>query len=241
MKHSYNKLTGNTIIEMVNKDQKETSKDKIMFDSLVDNEKEHLRKTIKSELFEDHPVRSYPCSSFIEWIFRQFGTIKYPQPSSTTIYNLEFLQKVAGEKDLLKNEGSSEKKEEYMKTIKSAGEMNYEADDLDLNALATATKDYIKLNVEFFNKHTVKKMSDLYGKDNKEDRAFFIERLPFIMHNRTTFRYIKNICGDMESKDAVQIWADAVVPEGVAPEKRIQIMNDLLKTEFEYVPISFYK
>lgn len=226
---------------MVNKDQKEAPKDRIMFDSLVDNEKEYLSKTIKSELFEDYQVRSYPCSSFINWICRQFEKIKYPQPPSTTIYNLEFLEKVASEKDLLKNEGSPEKKAEYLKTIRSAGEMNYEAEDLDLDALASATKDYIKTDVEFFNKHTTKKMSDLYGKDSKEDRAFFIERLPFIMHNRTTFRYIKNISGKMDSKDAVKIWADAVIPEGVAPEKRTQIMSDLLKAEFEYVSTSFYK
>ena len=220
--------------------QDNSRKDRILFESLVDNEKTYLRNVLDTQLFKGPNSYEYPCAVFFRWLIKQFETIKVPAAPSTLLYNLEFLDKKTHMKELFEKDGSEAKKEMYLNNIAKSKEQQYTEDDIDPLALASASKEYIKNNVKFFDTQSVEKMNELYQNGaNRDDRGFFMERLPFIMMNRSVFKLIKGLVVKLDSNQdetnmpltkSIKIWADVVMPKKLDEEKRSDALRDLLNT-----------
>lgn len=232
-----------------NLDSNVSGSDRLLFESLVDNEKEYLVNNLRSALFEDEKAYSYPCTVFCRWLIKQFEEIQTPAPSATLLYNLEFLDGKTSMKGLFDSGGSDEKREAYLSNIVKGKEQKYK-DDMDVHALASASKAYIESHVEFFDTQTVGKLNELYqSNSNKNGRQFFMARLPFIMMNRTVFRLVRGLILKLDSNKAksgvgleksIKIWTNVVLPSEIHEEKRAKILEDMVAAEFDYVPLSFY-
>ncbi|ELA41586.1 uncharacterized protein VICG_01334 [Vittaforma corneae ATCC 50505] len=243
------KTSENTKSSKANLDSGKNGGDRILFESLVDNEKEYLKNNLRSSLFEDERTYSYPCSVFCRWLVKQFERIHTHAPSATLLYNLEFLDRKTKAKGLFDCNGSDEKKEAYLSNIIKCKEQKYK-DDMDIHALASASKTYIKNHIKFFDAQIVGRLNELYQSDsNRNDRLFFMERLPFIMMNRTVFRLIKGLVLKLDANKketgmsldkSIKAWSNAIIPCEVHEEKREAVLKDILNAEFDYVPLGFY-
>ncbi|KAM0680095.1 hypothetical protein GINT2_001788 [Glugoides intestinalis] len=221
------------------------TKDVILFESLVGNEREYLTKTLKAQMLGKPNDFACTCGSFGKWLSKQFQKITVPQVSSTLVYNLEFLKKKSTLTDLFTKEGDKSKEVEYFKSIVECQPINYENDALDVYALALASKEYVKKEVTFFDKELSRKMTEVY-KNKQEEKRVFVERLPFMIDNRSLFKIIKDLCEEFEKKSSltnealIKIWSGAVFPDTIDPELHAPMMKDILLADFDKVPLSFY-
>lgn len=222
------------------------TKDTILFESLVGNEREYLTKTLKAQMLEKPNDFACSCGSFARWLSTQFRRITIPQISSTLIYNLDFLKKNCTLADLFTKEGDNAKKAKYFESIAQCLPINYEEGDMDIYALASASKEYITTEVSFFDEDLTNKMNEVYRNKDEDKKKMFMERLPFMMDNRSLFKVIKELCEEFEKKssltknDTIKIWVDAVLPDTIEVEFRDSIMKDTFLVSLDKVPLSFY-
>lgn len=232
--------TPNNINKTINSDQSNHTSDHILFESLVDNEKEYLKNILLGDIFQNQNNYNYPCSVFCNWIVTQFDTIKILAPSPVLIYNLEFLNNHSNINNININSDQDyeSKQEEYYNNIIQGTEQDYNS-NLNINSLIYASKRYIKTHVTFFNNQLIQKVNEVYQENSKnEDREFLIERLPFLLANRTVFKLVKGIVS--KSENFIDFWYDSVIPQEINENKRIEVFKDLLNTDFDYVPLRFY-
>lgn len=226
----------------------EPPRDKVLFDALVDNEKEYLKKILRSKLLREEIAQRNPCAIFFTWLIKQFRKVNKAAPPPALIYDLEFLEKAEKPGKLCETGGSPQKADEYFETIHNRGVQNYE-EELDLLALASACQAYIRNHVEFFDSEIAARMNTLYREDaTEEERKFFLDRAPFVMMNRTVFRLVKELLLKLDKnkdgvklKKSVELWADMMIPEAVDRDSRRKVLKDLLAVEFDNVPLSFYE
>lgn len=220
----------------------------ILFDSVVDNEKSFIRKKLKCAVFDDYYITSNPCVNFYRWILSQFEKIKYKDPSSTLISNMEYLQTQCDKKELFLREGSTEKIAKYTQNIKSANVEDYTAEDFCAYSLACACRNEIKTNLIFFSPKLEEKLVSVYSQSgNSDEKKTVIDRTPFLMNYRSVFKPVKDIINSMEAKNTLDtnrstsLWADVICRFEISKDKRVEILKDLLKVEYNYIPNRYYE
>lgn len=225
--------------------------DRVLFESLVDNEKSYLRSLLRSKLFGEENDNSNTCMRFFTWLINQFKTIEKKTPTPTLLYDLEHLENTMDVPEIFHKEGEPGKENEYFGNLRNGKNINFEETEVDELALAQACKKYIRSDVELFDDSSIEKMKMLYSQDaSQEERTFFIERLPFIMRNRMVFKQVKSVISKQdankeESKmpldESIRLWSDVLVSGDFECKTKEAVLKDLLEAEFEYVPLSFYE
>lgn len=244
-----NKDQNNSDDKKTNENSKHSNKSgrSVLFDSLVESEKTFIRRKLKYKIYDDYNESSNICVNFYRWIVEQFQKIKYKDASSTLISDLEYLQTQCNLKDLFIQEGAAEKTDAYRSNIESANVENYK-DEMDSYSLACACRDEIKTNLVFFTKELEEKLLEVYRLNcTPEEKKFVIERTPFLMNYRPVFKLAKELINSLDSKNSVEmnksvnLWADLICRFEAPKEKRIEILKDLLKVEYDYIPVTFYE
>lgn len=225
--------------------------DRVLFESLVDNEKAYLDGILRAKVFKRQSSHANPCAVFLRWLLRQFETISTKATPPALIYNLEYLKKKISTEGLFEKKGTPEKESEYLTKLRNNVNMNLDDTDIDDLALAQACKGYMRTDVDFFDQETVRCLQELYRQGApSEEREAFMARLPFIMQNRMAFRAVKEIIAEQDEKKeksqvtlerSIEMWSKAVLPEEVERQTREAVLKDLLDAEFEYVPLAFYE
>lgn len=226
----------------------EVPSDKILFDSLVSNEREYLQKVLKSKMFGDYEISENACVEFFNWLLEQFERIRLVTPSPTLTYNLEFFCKITHTRHLFEHPGDESKREIYLKRIVDQAEENYEADDLDIFSLADASRKYIKQNVIFFDSRTIKELSRIYdSQEDHERKQLFMEMLPYTMNHRNVFKLIRELIMKMDkntdgisAEEFIPLWSEAIIDHEMPKDKKNEILSDLVGQDFDYVPLRFY-
>lgn len=226
----------------------ETQKNKILYDSLFENERQYLRKILNASILGEQQKKDNVCTGFISWMRAQFLEMTAIQPSPTLIYNLEFLQTKAETHDLLVSTGNEERKTEYAKNIKNGQIENYEDERLDIRALGAATKESLKDGVQFFNEEQLKVIEKIYSEGDENEKRDLAEKLPFLMDNRVVFGLVRSLVelldknkerSGVELEKSVKVLADTVFPT-ISKNSRREVMRDMLECEFNCVPEKFY-
>lgn len=227
--------------------QRKEDSNSVLFDSLVESEKNYIQKKLKCKVYDDYHETSNICVNFYRWIILQFEKLRYRDPSSTLISDLEYLQTQTDKVDLFIKEGSSDKTEKYRENIESANVENYE-NDIDVYALAAACRNEIKTSLVFFTKELEDKLLEVYRLNcTPEEKRFVIERTPFLMNYRSVFKLVKETLHSLDSKHTVDmnksinLWADVICRFEAPKEKRVEILKDLMNVEFDHIPVNFYE
>jgi len=222
--------------------------DRILFESLVDNERSYLCDVLRSKIFNKQRVHLNPLTSFIKWLPRQFETISTKPTQPSLIYNLEHLKKKINTEGLFERKGRPDTESEYLSRIRKGINMNLEDAEIEDLALAQACRGYIRADVEFFDHEINNRIKEIYGQDTvQSDRAFFAARLPFIMQNRMAFRLIRDLVHEQAERSkvslerSIELWSSTVLSEELERQTREAVLKDLLDAEFEYVPLAFYE
>jgi len=226
----------------------ETPSRKIFYDSLVDNEKEYLKKILLSKVYNESMNTRF---QFFKWISAQFEAIKIFPVSSTLTESLCFLAEKANTKFLFSNPSNQEKVQEYLKKFSDQTRIDYVSSEFDIFSLAEAAKLYIKEKVLFFDQAILEKMSSLYsGNASQHDKNFVLERLPFIMQNRNTFKILKEIVArntknsrdnEAAAKNTINVWSNVILTDAKVKQHSRAILNDLLAQDYDYFSLSFYE
>lgn len=217
---------------------KEIRRDRILFDSMVENERDSLQHILKCQIYGEDPQSSYPCSVFCGWLVKQLKASKIQPLSPTLMYNLEYLE-TKKNNELFTKEGSSEKKNSYLDKIEKDEVIDYENEEIDLYALAGASREYLLKKAKFFDEKMEKEIKKIYEGGEKTKKDMLKERMPFIMEQRPVFRLIKKVSEPMERKKAIDVWKDVIVPNEITQKE--DVLSDLFDAEFDFVPLSFYE
>lgn len=222
----------------------------IFYESLVSNEKQYLEKELRADITNRQASPTISGWMFFRWLLEQFETIRTSPPPSTLIYSLEFLLGKTTTNGLFKELGETGNREIYLKSILEDTGQDYKK-NVDILALASACKIYIKNHINFFDPEIADKLNEAWANGTDPGlKTFIVKRLPFIMENRVVFKLIRELIykldanrdeSHMDIGKSIKIWARLVIPDNISTNKCEEILRYLLKVDFDYVPLSFYK
>ncbi|KAI5168385.1 hypothetical protein PAEPH01_0082 [Pancytospora epiphaga] len=226
----------------------------IAYSSLNTAEKEALVKKLRREILKDDDSSDNFCFVFFNWIFEQFGINKTAPPSTVLLTNLEYLGEKSETEGLFLEEEDREIQDLYYESMVKSIEPNYKHNEIDVHSLAIAVVKYIKNNVEFVDTLIYKQMGIAYKAG--EEKNYMCRRLPFVMNNRSVFSGIKDLLNAIEKNSkknklnkeqireifsgSVFHWEGKNTEDPLDASQKKELFEDLLKTEFDYVPFEFY-
>ncbi|ORD99615.1 hypothetical protein A0H76_543 [Hepatospora eriocheir] len=220
----------------------------LYYDSLNTIEKEKITNKLEKEVLGIDERWTCFCIPMCYYIYDAMFNVSYISTPTVLLDNLEMIENFYKNKADIKEDprfffsgGDSEKIAKYNNLILENNQV--EEESIDHRSLGIACIRYIKDNVLFLKGKIYKVFVAVY-EDEREDKDFYVKRLPFIVYQRSLLKYLLKLSKLSKNVDHNK-WGAVIFDkdyyDNTDNQINTRIFKDLSNTEYDIVDLAFYE